>query len=96
MESLISCTPQREIPEIYGKKDVLTTYKNLEKSFHDAKSFLSTVPLQVHTKEQNKALHTLGKQIPSMITQLMERGLINKQLPDGLPNKIIKERTLIQ
>lgn len=119
MESLISCTPPREIPEIYGKEDALTAYENLEKKFHnssqpspnylisnlktwnllnvfhDAKSFLSTVPLQVHTKEQTKALHTLGKQIPPIITQLMERGSINKQLPDNLPNKTIIEYTQI-
>lgn len=84
IESLISCTPQREIAEIYGKEDALTAYENLEKTFHDssqpstnylisnlktwnllnvshdARSFLSTVPPQVHIKKQTKALHTLA------------------------------------
>lgn len=119
IESLISCTPQREIAEIYGKEDALTAYENLEKTFHDssqpstnylisnlktwnllnvshdARSFLSTVPPQVHIKKQTKALHTLGKQISPIITQLMERGSINKQLPDNLPNKTIKKYTQI-
>lgn len=95
IESLISCTPQREIPEIYGKEDALTTYEGSRNILLDAECFFNTVPPQVHTKEQTKALHTLGRQIPPIITQLMERGSINKQLPDNLPNKTIKEYTLI-
>lgn len=49
----------------------------------------------IHTKEQIQALHSLGVQIPQLIDQLKQQGLIRKQMPDSLPNKIIKEHILI-
>lgn len=49
----------------------------------------------LHTKSQIEALHVLGKQISPMISYLKQQGLIKKNLPDSLPNKIIKEHILI-
>lgn len=49
----------------------------------------------LHTKSQSEALSDLGKQISPMISHLKQQGLIKKNLPDSLPNKIIKEHILI-
>lgn len=48
-----------------------------------------------HTKKQIEALQSLGVQIPQLVNQLKQKGLIREQLPDSLPGKIIKEHILI-
>lgn len=47
------------------------------------------------TQKQTKELYSLAAQISPMINQLKESGLIEKPLPDSLPNKFIKEHILI-
>ncbi len=49
----------------------------------------------MRTKEQTKALHSLGKEIPSLLNYLKQQGLIRKNISDSLPNMMIKEHILI-
>lgn len=79
MQSLIYCTPNREMPNIYGKDNALTTYEGLRNILLDTECFINALPTQVHTKEQVKALNSLGKQIFPMISQLMELSRNNSQ-----------------
>lgn len=49
----------------------------------------------IHTQKQVKELHSLGKQIPTLIAHLKQNSLIKMSLADSLPNKIIKEHIFI-
>lgn len=79
MQSLICCTPNREMPNIFDKDNILTTYERLRNILLDTECFFNALPTQVNTKEQAKALNSLGKQIFPMISQLMELSRNNSQ-----------------
>ncbi|WP_373156630.1 hypothetical protein [Bacteroides cellulosilyticus] len=52
--------------------------------------------IKLRTREQVNELKGIGKKIESLITQLSKQGLIDEIKIDSFPNKLIKERILME